>query len=405
MTVDFESFEKNDNAKILVVDDVPENLSILFDFLLGNHYQVLIAQDGEGALEVLKVEQVDLILLDVMMPGLNGFEVCQQLKANPSTCDIPVIFMTALSDTADKLKGFAVGAIDYVAKPIQQEEVLARIRTHLTIRQLQHKLSWQNQQLNESNSILLQKNQALAEKNAELDAFAQTVAHDLKNPLGNILGFCSLLQQNANDNNKTKNQDKEVQLKYINYIDQSAHKMQDIIESLLLLAGTSKKTDVLIECLEMESILKMVNFRLKPLIESTQAQFHSPNTWPVAYGYPAWIEEVWVNYVSNSLKYSSQPPVLALGADELDAEIKFWVKDNGAGLTTEQQARLFTPFTRLHRKQADGHGLGLCVVESIIRRLGGRAGVESQVGHGSLFYFTLPKHPPKMEDDNQATTF
>ncbi len=391
MTTDFKPFEANDNAKILVVDDVPENLSILFDFLLGNHYQVLIAQDGEGALEVLKVEEVDLILLDVMMPGLNGFEVCEQLKTAPSTREIPVIFMTALSDTADKLKGFAVGAVDYVAKPIQQEEVLARIHTHLTIRQLQNKLAWQNQKLNDSNQKLVKKNQELEEKNAELDAFAQTVAHDLKNPLGNILGCCSLLHENFS----VKDSKSAKELEFVNYIDQSAHKMQDIIESLLLLAGTSKTTEILIERVDMRSILNMVSFRLKPLIESTQAQLIYPDKWPVAHGYAAWVEEVWINYISNGLKYSGQPPILTLGAEELAHEIKFWVKDNGAGLTEEQQARLFTPFTRLHRKQAEGHGLGLSVVEGIIRRLGGCAGVESEVGQGSLFYFTLPKYAPE----------
>ncbi len=122
---------------VLIADDTPENLSVLFDFLIANDFKVLVAENGEDALENAKEEHPDLILLDVMMPGIDGFETCRQLKNNPQTQDIPVIFMTALSDTLEKVKGFELGAVDYVTKPFQQEEVLARIKTHLTIRKLQ----------------------------------------------------------------------------------------------------------------------------------------------------------------------------------------------------------------------------------------------------------------------------
>lgn len=132
---------------IVIVDDKPTNLGVLFDFLTDSGFKVLVAQDGESAIQKVEYAHPDLILLDVMMPGIDGFETCRRLKANPATQDIPVIFMTALSDTVDKVKGFSLGAVDYVIKPVQQEEVRARVTTHLTLRNLQHKLQQQNLQL------------------------------------------------------------------------------------------------------------------------------------------------------------------------------------------------------------------------------------------------------------------
>lgn len=142
--------DENKKGVIVIVDDKPTNLGVLFDFLTDSGFKVLVAQDGESAIQKVEYAHPDLILLDIMMPGIDGFETCRRLKANPSTCDIPVIFMTALSDTEDKLKGFSLGAVDYVTKPVQQEEVRARVTTHLTLRNLQKKLQEQNLQLQQT---------------------------------------------------------------------------------------------------------------------------------------------------------------------------------------------------------------------------------------------------------------
>jgi DNA-binding response OmpR family regulator len=142
---------------ILIVDDMPENLSILFEFLTLNQFEVLVAESGEEALRLIEHASPHLILLDIMMPGLNGFETCQRLKTNSQTQDIPVIFMTALSDTEDKVKGFHLGAADYITKPFQQEEVLARIRTHLHVRHLQQQLRAKNAALETDNLVLREK--------------------------------------------------------------------------------------------------------------------------------------------------------------------------------------------------------------------------------------------------------
>ena len=141
------SVENSKKDTILLVDDTASNLEILVNFFTEQGFQVSVAVDGESALEQIDHDLPDLILLDVMMPGIDGFETCRRLKANPMTADIPVIFMTALSETMDKVKGFSVGGVDYVTKPIQQEEVLARVNTHLMLRSLQRKLQEANQRL------------------------------------------------------------------------------------------------------------------------------------------------------------------------------------------------------------------------------------------------------------------
>lgn len=359
-----------EGGNLLIVDDKPDNIAILFDFLSIHGFNILVAGDGEDALTIMQnedfgeAERPELILLDIMMPNMNGFETCRRLKEMTDCHDIPIIFMTALSDTKSKLQGFELGAVDYITKPFRQEEVLARVQTHLTLRRLQRNLET---------------------RNAELNAFSRTVAHDLKNPLSGIIMLTDLLLQDNENFSDQQNQ-------RVEYIGKASQKMFNIIDSLLLLAGISN-ADISLEPLTMADITTQVQERLKVLIEQKNAQLILPKQWPVAQGYAPWIEEIWANYLSNGLKYGGQPPQLELGAALMEEEeqVRFWVRDNGDGLSEAAQARLFTPFTRLHQnRDREGHGLGLSIVQAIVKKLGGTVGVESEEGKGSLFYFTLP---------------
>jgi signal transduction histidine kinase len=167
--------------------------------------------------------------------------------------------------------------------------------------------------------------------------------------------------------------------------------MHNITDELLLLSSVRAMTEVEFEPLEMASIVSEAMTRLDYMVEAHGAEVIVPETWPEALGYEAWVEEVWVNYISNALKYGGRPPRVELGAtDGADGTVCFWVRDNGLGLSSEEQARLFTPFTRLSKVSAQGHGLGLSIVRRIMERMGGKAGVESQRGLGSLFTFILP---------------
>jgi len=254
---------------------------------------------------------------------------------------------------------------------------------------------------------LRQRTVELQARNEELDAFAHTVAHDLKNPLARVVGFAEILTENHHEL-----PDAEL-LRYLRMIALNGRKMDSIISELLLLAVVRKLEEVEIGPLDMAHIVAEAMQRLYHEIAKSKAQIILPETWPVASGYGPWVEEVWVNYLSNALNYGGRaekgiPPRIELGFNEWtnremangatrhspfairNSFIRFWVRDNGSGLTPEEQARLFAPLTRLSETHIQGHGLGLSIVRRVVEKLGGQVGVESEIGRGSLFFFTLP---------------
>jgi two-component system sensor histidine kinase/response regulator len=183
--------------------------------------------------------------------------------------------------------------------------------------------------------------------------------------------------------------------KHLSTIARTSQKMGNIVEELLLLAGI-RKTDVELEPLDMAEILAEVNKRLAHMIEEYQAKLVLPGAWPKAFGYAPWVEEIWVNYLSNAIKYGGRPPRVELGATtQADGMVRFWVRDNGPGLSQAEQSRLFVPFTKLAQVRVEGFGLGLSIVRRIVDKLGGQVGVESEgvPGRGSTFSFTLPSGP------------
>ena len=226
-------------------------------------------------------------------------------------------------------------------------------------------------------------NRELQKRNEELDAFAHTVAHDLKNPLTIVVGYAEILQDELMEADDTR------LLDYANQAVAAGLKGNKIIQELLLLAAV-RKEDIILLPLQMDGIVTQALERLSHHIEEEQVALIKPGHWPVVMGYAGWVEEVWVNYVSNAIKYGGRPCRVELGATAMpDGMMRFWVRDNGKGLTAEEQAVLFTEFTRLDKLRAKGHGLGLSIVVRIMEKLNGRVGIESVVGEGSTFYFEL----------------
>jgi len=239
----------------------------------------------------------------------------------------------------------------------------------------------------------------LEERNAELDAFAHTVAHNLKNPTGIIVGYAEVLEQDL-----ALLSDEKIRM-YLRLVAQSGRKVSVIVDELLLLASVREIEEIETEPLDMARIVAEVQRRLTDLIDEFQGEIIVPDSWPAAEGHAPWVEEVWTNYVSNALQYGGSPPHIELGAEvEPDGWVRFWVSDNGPGLSAEEQARLFTPFERLHQARAKGHGLGLSIVQRIVQKLGGQVGVECGE-QGCTFYFTLPSSSapsPPVELDNHS---
>jgi signal transduction histidine kinase len=314
---------------------------------------------------------------------------------------------------------YEMGARQYVVVPLLVQDELAgtlnlesvtarsftanhvtiakEVGTSLAVAIRQARLNAQVQQELEermqAEAVLQRRTMTLEARNAELDAFAHTVAHDLQNPLTSMLGFADLLRQRRHTMSEERQED------YLQILSRSARKMSTIVDELLLLASVRSRDDIELECLDMGHIVREARARLRYLTDELGAEIEAPEEWPVSLGYGPWVEEVWANYLSNALKYGGRPPRIELGFTLPDGQIqtrelaiRYWVRDNGPGLTPEQQAGLFTPFERLHEGRAPGHGLGLSIVQRIVHKLGGRIGVEStgQPDQGSTFYFTLP---------------
>ncbi len=247
-------------------------------------------------------------------------------------------------------------------------------------------LQTQNEDLKRSEKQMREDALALKARNEELDAYAHTVAHNLKNPLAVIIATSDVLNEIAN---LTRREMKE----FLQQIKTTAFEMNSIIDNLLLLSEV-RKVDSPLEPVDMAQVVENVGNRLKYLVKEHRGRLIRPEVWPTAMGYGPWIEEVWANYISNALKYGGPSPCVELGATpQQDGMIRFWTSDHGPGLPPDAQSCLFTPFNQIRKVHKAGHGLGLSIVLRIVEKLGGQVGVESEVGKGSLFYFTLPAAP------------
>lgn len=252
--------------------------------------------------------------------------------------------------------------------------------------QLEQQVALRTTDLKNKNSLLLQQSTELAKQNAELDAYAHTVAHDLKHPLTSLIGMSRLL--NATFIELSEEQKHAA----LTTIDTTSRKMNDIINALLLLGSMREQQSIQLQPLDMTLLVNNAQQRLEDFARQHNTSIDVPSCWPTASGYPQWVEEIWVNYLSNAIKYGGQPPVIKLGADtQANGKVIFWIQDNGQALSEQQQQLLFGAFERFSPQTADGHGLGLSIVKRIAERLGGEVGYRAAEDGGSLFWFSLPQ--------------
>lgn len=337
------------------------------------------ATNGPEAVRMAQVLQPDVVLMDIRIPEMNGIEATRRIQ---ETCPTPVVVLTSheTDDLVQEASQVGVGA--YLVKPPNARELeraitiaIARFKDMVELRQL---------------------NEDLEARNEELDAFTHIVAHDLQNPLTNIIGFAEVLQKHHTNIPADELDD------YLATIERIGRKMSDTIEQLLLLAR-AYHVEVEMSPLDMGFIVEEALNRLTYMIKKHQADIILPDAWPTALGYGPWVEEVWLNYLSNAIKYGGDPPRIHLGAEfESDDMICFWVQDDGSGIKEEDQDQLFIPFPQLSRGQSQrskGHGLGLSIVKRIVDRLGGETKMDSGFQQGSRFMFTLPA---ALEEETQA---
>ncbi|CAN5512250.1 hybrid sensor histidine kinase/response regulator [soil metagenome] len=360
--------------RILIVDDTPANIQTLAAILKENGYQISVAQNGTQALAVVARVQPALILLDVMMPGMDGWETCRHLKANEEWAQIPIIFLTAKTETVDIIKGFEAGAVDYVAKPFNTRELLARVHTHLTFRRQQREL--------EENYRRLSKLERLR------DSLVHMVVHDLRSPLLGLSGCLQLLQ---GDLESTLLPDQAADLKSAMT---SAQQLSEMVTSLLdvsrLEAGEMPLHK---QSCDLRVVMAGAIESLGALTRNRHIVF-APTAIPLMIDCDAEIVgRVIANLLSNALKFTRADGTVRLDADITGIDVKVTVADNGPGIPVEYRERIFEKFGQVENLavgMTPSTGLGLTFCKLAVEAHGGAIGVESEVGKGSTFWFKLP---------------
>jgi two-component system sensor histidine kinase/response regulator len=370
---------------ILIVDDVSANLQLVTGHLEARGYTALVARSGPEAIERAQFAHPDLILLDVVMPGIDGFETCRRLKQNEATRDIPVIFMTALTATGDKVEGFRAGAVDYVTKPLNADEVLVRVDTHLTLDALRRQLAAQNRQLRREIAARERVQAALERSNAELEQLAYVASHDMQEPLRMVASYLQLVAERYGDRLDSDGHE------FIGYAVDGAKRMQALITDLLAFSRVSTRARPF-EPADCAQIVATAQLHLRVAIEESAAVITCGEL-PTVDGDATQLLQLFQNLIGNAIKFrGSEAPRVHVAAERRDADWCFAVSDNGIGIAPEYFERIFVLFQRLHgRNEYPGTGIGLALCKRIVERHGGRIWVESQPDHGSVFRFTLPR--------------
>ena len=355
---------------ILVADDQAANRELLEELLTAQGSKVITVPDGAPAVEELSKTQVDLVLLDVMMPRLNGFEACERIKNNPATCLIPVVLVTALSDKQDRIEGIRAGADDFLTRPVDRIELLTRVRSLLTLKHRTDELQKRTAQL--------------AAANDELEAFSYSVSHDLRAPLRHIYGDAAMLIEEYGPQLVP-----EAQLR-LKRIQEGTQKMGGMIDDLLNLARLDRRS----MDLRMTSLNSLVENVLHDLeSETTDRKIDwRVGSLPSVNCDPGLIQQVFANLLSNAVKYTRrrERAVIEIDQSTINGQLVLFVRDNGAGFNPKYSDKLFGTFQRLHTDQEfEGTGVGLATVQRIVRKHGGRIWAEAETNNGATFFFSL----------------
>ncbi|MGE5351826.1 MAG: response regulator [Syntrophothermus sp.] len=416
------------SEKILIAEDSLTQLENLKYILQKESFIVIAAQDGRNALNAAMENKPSLIISDITMPQMDGYELCRAIKSNEETSDIPVILLTSLTDPHEVIKGLQAGADNFLTKPYSRDFLIAKIKNILENRKVRLNSSpdggdikimfdgeqylinssrtqivdlllstfenavQKNAELQEANKQLLNVQQELKRKNLELERsnkdlelFAYVASHDLQEPVRNVSNYTALLERHY------KGMFDERGLQMLEFITEGSRRMQELIKDLLSYSRLSNIQNKL-ESVDLNEVCTDAIANLKSAIEESDAQIKT-ETLPSVKGVRAQMLQLFQNLISNAIKYRSpeRTPVIEVGYEQKANKFVFFVKDNGIGIEKDYFDRIFIIFQRLHdRGSYPGTGIGLTICKKIVERHGGRMWVESEVDKGSAFFFSLP---------------
>jgi len=397
-------------GNLLIVDDTPENLQVLSATLSEQGYQVRGVVKGKMAIRAAKSAQPDIILLDIRMPEMDGYQVCENLKADPETRDIPIIFISAIDDVLDKVKAFRVGGVDYITKPFQVEEVLARVEHQLTIRRLSKEVRDRHQKLEQEIQERRKAEKAAAAASKAKSEFLANMSHELRTPLNAILGFTQVMSRDV----KITPEQRE----YLGIINRSGEHLLDLINDVLDL---SKIEAGIVSLYESSFDLYRLLDNLEEMFQIKAEQKNLNLVFLVAPNVPQSIKTdakklrvCLINLIGNAIKFTEQGTVtlrVNLATETLTAQnpsdtdssslpafpprLRFEVEDTGAGISPAEIDHLFDAFvqTETGQKMAEGTGLGLTITRKFVQLMGGTITVSSVVGKGTIFKFDIKINP------------
>ncbi|GAK60717.1 response regulator receiver sensor signal transduction histidine kinase [Candidatus Vecturithrix granuli] len=362
---------------VLIVDDNPTHLIVLSDYLTADGFDILCAQDGESAIQRAEQEHPDIILLDILMPGLDGFEICRLLKDQSVTREIPVIFMTALTEMNDKLNAFKAGGVDYITKPLQLPEVLVRINVHLTLKRQQQHIQRQNAQLKQLNH--------------DKDRFFSIIAHDLRGSLNSLRDLTRITAENFEIYSLPKLKEM-IRMQF-----QTTDNLSKLLENLLIWARVQQgMIEYQPQKLDLENVitwniqLAMLRAKQKqiPLTTTIAKKTH------IVHADFNMLDTIVRNLISNALKFTHSGGSIVVAATADERNVTMSVADTGIGIPSEDLPKLFRidfKYKHLGTEHEPGTGLGLILCKEFVEKNGGNIWVESTEGKGSTFYVSFPK--------------
>jgi two-component system, sensor histidine kinase and response regulator len=395
-----------EQVKILLVDDQPENLLSAEAVLESLGQQIIKAQSGRQALRYLLQHDFAVILLDIMMPGMDGLETANLIRQRERSRHTPIIFLTALGRSEEHMRaGYDLGAVDYLVKPFVPEFLRSKVsvfvelsRKSQLLQQQSELLERRNQELQEAiersraaeeeiktlNRHLEKRLDELAEVNRELEAFSYTVSHDLRGPLVRMAGFSQVLRESH-----AGGLDEQGRI-YLDRIENSSRRMCDLVEDLLNFSRLTR-AGMRLQQVDLSGIVRSFAAELRARDPERVAEFRVPED-VTAWGDAELLRAVLQNLLENAWKYTRKHATATIEFGVLTSPEGpvYFVRDDGAGFNMARAGKLFSPFQRLHEsKEFEGTGIGLATVERIIRRHGGRIWAESEIERGAAFFFTL----------------